>query len=491
MLMDFINSAKLNCKAAAKTFLLGASLLFFFKFSHAEVVVFNLAGLQDSERVLNNPDKGWYHHYYDNSLKKYLLKSDSDLDGFPNMQYLFLRFAWCYLEPKEGEFNWSLIDGAISKWKTKGIKVAIAVTAQETSEVYAVPKWVVDAGATGGMYPLLWDKKKKLFEPDYGNPVFLEKLEKLQKAIAERYDGGENIVSFTIASIGNWGEGHHLCTSRTAVSVDVIKKHIDIYKKHFKKTPLYINDDLMKYLRTPDEIRDLREYVESRKIGYKDDSILVGTSYAADPSKKSFLSGEFFDASYDYLPVVLEMEHYTLSLKSGLWKGKNGSERGADDVREIVEKSRCTYLGYHGEAAKYLSENPDYVREMANKLGYWFFVDELVLDTGSGAVEIAWDNRGAARAYEPYKIFLKFKSAGGKFEKTLRVKGADVCKLHSGKTRQSCFVDFGFLPRGEYEIYIGMLKTFKNGAKPRPIELGFKESLRGADGFYRLGKVKL
>ena len=32
----------------------------------------DLRGKQDSGRVLSNPDKGWYHHYYDNSLDKYL-----------------------------------------------------------------------------------------------------------------------------------------------------------------------------------------------------------------------------------------------------------------------------------------------------------------------------------------------------------------------------------------------------------------------------------
>jgi len=444
--------------------------------------------IQDKSRVLLNPDKGWYHHYYDNSLKKYLLKSDADLDKFPNMAFLFLRFAWCYLEPEEGKFNWALIDDVIAKWSPKGVKVSIAVTCQETGEVYATPKWVVDAGATGGMYPLLWNKKKFLFEPDYGNPVFLEKLSNLQKAISKRYDGNANIVAFTITSMGNWGEGHHLCTSRTAVPVEVIKKNIDIYTKYFKKTQLAINDDLMKYLRSPDEIADLREYVENRKIAYRDDSILVGTSYARNPAKKSFLSQEFFDASYQYAPTTLEMEHMFLTYKSGLWKGKNGSEKGADDLREIVEKSHCTYLGYHGEADKFLRENPDFVNEMANKLGYWFFINSLDFDSQNSKLEVVWNNRGAARAFNKYKVFFKIKQVEGDFQKTIQAKEADPREFLSGLTKQVYKVDFSDAPKGRYGISVAMKKGSKN---PRVIELGFKENLRDDDGFYKLGEVLL
>ena len=32
------------------------------------LVAEDLRGKQDSARVLSNPDKGWYHHYYDLSL---------------------------------------------------------------------------------------------------------------------------------------------------------------------------------------------------------------------------------------------------------------------------------------------------------------------------------------------------------------------------------------------------------------------------------------
>jgi hypothetical protein len=50
----------------------------------AEVV--DLTPKWDRETVLANPDKGWYHHYYDNGIDKYLLKRDADLDRFSRLR---------------------------------------------------------------------------------------------------------------------------------------------------------------------------------------------------------------------------------------------------------------------------------------------------------------------------------------------------------------------------------------------------------------------
>ena len=57
----------------------------------------DLKPFQDSRRVLENPDKGWYHHYYDNNLERYK-GEDGDIKKIPCLNHLFLRFAWAYLE---------------------------------------------------------------------------------------------------------------------------------------------------------------------------------------------------------------------------------------------------------------------------------------------------------------------------------------------------------------------------------------------------------
>jgi len=158
---------------------------------------------------LKNPHKGWYHHYYDNHVERYLLARDSDLLDFPGMDHLYLRLSWAYLEPQEGRFNWDVIDEVIDKWTARGFKIAFRISCRETGtdrveQQYATPKWVIEAGAKGDY----WLRGKRTgpegpWEPVYDDPVFLEKLENLIKAFAARYDGRPWLRYVDIGSIGD------------------------------------------------------------------------------------------------------------------------------------------------------------------------------------------------------------------------------------------------------------------------------------------------
>jgi hypothetical protein len=166
----------------------------------------------DESKVCNNPHKGWYHHYYDNGLANYgsLLKEGDFLEDFPGLNHIYLRLAWSYLEPVEGEFHWDVIDRIIDPWVSKGYGIAFRITCKETTkdQIFAAPKWVMDAGAKGEYFSNPWSKGWKNWEPDYGDPIFLEKLENFHKAFAERYDRKPWVEYIDIGSYGDWGEGH-------------------------------------------------------------------------------------------------------------------------------------------------------------------------------------------------------------------------------------------------------------------------------------------
>jgi len=147
---------------------------------------FDLTAYWDSITVLKNPDKGWYHHYFDNGIHKYLLKHDSELDDFPGMDHLYLRLAWSFLEPTEGKFNWTVIDTVIQKWVAKGYQISFRISCRETGLKFATPKWVYDLGCAGKFFDN-WGNET--WEPDYGDPIFLEKLEQFHQVFAARYDG--------------------------------------------------------------------------------------------------------------------------------------------------------------------------------------------------------------------------------------------------------------------------------------------------------------
>ena len=110
----------------------------------------DLTPLQDDQKVLVNPHKGWYHHYFDNAIKKYP-SADADVIAVAGMDHVYLRLAWAYLEPRDGEYNWKLIDDIIERFTAKGYGISFRITCKETDDelVYATPQWVKEAGAKG------------------------------------------------------------------------------------------------------------------------------------------------------------------------------------------------------------------------------------------------------------------------------------------------------------------------------------------------------
>ena len=56
----------------------------------------DLADYQDADTPLENPHKGWYHHFPDNHPDKYKIREDADLLEFPGMDHLYIRLAWSY-----------------------------------------------------------------------------------------------------------------------------------------------------------------------------------------------------------------------------------------------------------------------------------------------------------------------------------------------------------------------------------------------------------
>jgi hypothetical protein len=94
-------------------------------------VVHDLTPLHDATRALVNPHKGWYHHYPDNRLNRYEITRDADLLEFLGMDHLYIRLAWSYLEPKEGEYDWALIGRMIDKWTTNGLGIAFRISCKE------------------------------------------------------------------------------------------------------------------------------------------------------------------------------------------------------------------------------------------------------------------------------------------------------------------------------------------------------------------------
>jgi hypothetical protein len=381
----------------------------------------------DEQSPLANPHKGWYHHYFDNGLHKYLLEDDGDLQGFPGMDHLYLRLAWSYLEPREGEYRWEVIDRVIETWTARGLGIAFRISCRETGtkpveQQFATPRWVVAAGAKGGHYY----KGRKLgpegpWEPQFNDPVYLAKLDNFLQAFAARYDGKPWLRYVDIGSIGDWGEGHTSSGSGTKYGWPERKRHVDLHCKHFKKTQLVVTDDFVYGIPDEEGRERMHRYVMANNITYRDDSILVDWYVKTYYENATVRSPRYFEEVYPRFPTILELQHYHSAKRTGNWLGSPGStlaqkgdgKTGADIFREAVDILHATYIGFHGHADVWMRENPALTRELLNRCGYWYFLHRAVLadDLRPGTawvLKLVWENRGAAPAYHPYDLNVRF-----------------------------------------------------------------------------------
>lgn len=208
---------------------------------NATTNIFDLTSSWDTMRVLHNPHKGWYHHYYDNEIGRYK-GTGAAIDAMPGLDILFIRIAWAYLEPTEGNYDWHYIDDLVAAYESKGYRFGFAFTCKETDPSgtpvlgYATPKWVYDAGAKG-TWVNCWGVN--VMEPIYNDSIFLTKLTNFHSAVAARYKDKKWLAFIQVASYGTWGEGHNYPASDSVYANTVIQKHIDIYKAAYNAPKTY------------------------------------------------------------------------------------------------------------------------------------------------------------------------------------------------------------------------------------------------------------
>ena len=467
----------------------------------------DLTPLHDATRVLVNPHKGWYHHFPDNNPNKYIIAKDADLLEFPGMDHVYIRLAWSYLEPKEGQFDWAVIDRIIEKWTAHGLGISFRISCKETStdrveQQFATPRWVMETGAKGGYY-----RRGEAVGPDgpwepvFDDPIFLEKLERFLAAFAARYDDKPWARYVDVGSIGDWGEGHTSSGSGKTLSLAVRKLHVDLHLKYFKRTPIVISDDYVYSLKEPAEREILHRHILANGITYRDDSIMVNGYFSRSSDQFTVRSPEYFADAYRVTPTVFELEHYGKVKQLGNWDVRPDSpaakfgrgKSGPDFFRGALELLHATYIGYHGDAREWLTDNPALTRELLNRCGYWLFPVAVGLPSKMAAgtnasFQLTLDNRGVAPPYQPYE--LRVRLAGAKASHVAVVGRADKSWLPGAPiVVQNQLALPADLPPGPYTVSVGLFDS--SARKGRPVELALQATRREADGYYRVAAVNV
>lgn len=382
----------------------------------------------DTGAALINPRMGWTMHFYSNVPGNYGSKLDpaDHLDWFPGCSTVYLRVPWAFIEPEEGRFNWNLLDAPAQRWIAHGGQVAFRITCSENWTRYATPEWVRKAGAKGVDYK--WGQGPveggPLWDPDFLDPVFLDKLDRFLATMARRYDGNPNVAFVDIGSFGMWGEGHTGGSSRLSPekTLEAAKRHIDLHKKHFPRTQLAISDDVD----GPDTHSGrypAMDYARERGVTLRDDSILV------QPPPRSWYHADMAQPFWPTLPVILEHEHFGPSQQRKAWD--------PDLLLKAVEDYHATFLSIHWWPREFLAANSNVVDRINRRLGYRLRPVELAwpAEVKIGvpfAVEWTWANAGVAPMYASAFPALTLKAGKGGIVAVLADESLDLRTLEPG-----------------------------------------------------------
>lgn len=448
----------------------------------------DLRHLADDKTVLENPHKGWYYHFVDNGLKRPVYRDRlTEVKKFrtPCMNHLYLRMDWADIEGVgEGKYDFSYIDKIMDEWSPLGYKFALRFCCYEPWLEYAAPKWLFELGIahTRNEFKKEDGTVRYAYEPDYNDPVFLQKLENFLRAAAEKYDGDERIESLDIGTFGTYGEGHTSSGSDKIYPASVLKKHINLHLKYFKNTHLIINDDFIQeaWNQSPEDASEIYDYCIGKGLGLRDDSICV-KSYVEQFGYNTMRHPTFFSHFAENAPVDIEFCHIFHNIPERFKEGL--------PIIEALKTAHATYAGFHGYEEDWYEKTEYLTDYLTNRLGYWFFVDGVDAFTPTeGSVEMCkliFANRGFAKCYNKYRLELRLRDKDGRLF-DLNCEPIDTTLWESGSVNEvTVRLDYRAVPHGEYSFELGLFSD------ERPIKLALKEELLLSDGYYKLTDVKV
>jgi Domain of unknown function (DUF4832) len=424
---------------------------------------------RESDQLLVNPGMGFTTFYSFNG--------DSINSNHPECSIAYFRFYWDDLEPQDGKPAFAMLDSLLALAHRRGQKLALRVMCQNGHEMAdkrgndyrEVPGWYREI-ASGFLYP-----DSVHWQPDYDDPLFLEKHGRLIRALGGRYDGHPDIDHVDIGSVGHWGEWHS--TVGPLPSADTWRALIDIYLASFSQTPLVMNIDGDEAL----------AYAVASGTGWRADCLGDMRSTAADRDwdhmsvaypqaiEKHRLGGVWRNA-----PVVFET----------CWNMGHWQQQGWDE-NWILSKALEWHISVlnnksFGIPDQYMSV----VRELQLKMGYRFVLTRLThkSKTTAGetlALEMDWINRGVAPCYVIHPLAFELVPSSGSGPSHRVLTDVDITRWLPGRrVVYSEIILPDDLPPGKYKLRMALLDPHR--LQPA-IRLAIKTD--EDNGWYELSRI--
>jgi len=402
--------------------------------------------------AVRNPDKGWLLYSRNLPLDSY---SPSALSLASAAVW---RFEWAEIEPSENDFNWNLIDDALTQCARWGLKCNFGVMSANSgsTRAYVTPKWVFDAGARSVNVP---EPKKPhtlpiattQMVPVFDDPVFLDKLRRFVAALASRYDGNPNIAFIDIRSYGNCGEDNVAVWSGLSamreIAPEKLRAHVQIYMDAFQRTPLCLTWGAA-------DFSEIYDWAAAKGVWLRHD----GVCGASDGHELALCDG--------HVPAVFECSGEYLQMKQvGWWDGKQSVAGVGYTLESSVERGHPSFASL-GQAPwdtpQLLKDEPQLLARLSNRLGYNIVLRRAeaptLLRPGEPArLRLRWENTGVAPMFRRRVLGAALLDNNGRALSVCWPSGSNVSNWVPGKlVNEEMQLVFHDATPGRYMLAIGL-----------------------------------
>ena len=350
----------------------------------------------DNGQALVNPGMGWTLHFYSNVIENYgsQLEPSDTLDDWPGLSTVYLRVPWSFLGAARGKVQLVALRHAHPAMGRQGeedrhprelLRKLVALRHAEMGagrgrqgdrlRVRQRPaRRTVRCGSRTISIRCSW-RSWTIFSPPW--PGITTAIRTWPSSTSARSACGAKGIRASAAS-----------SSRRRRS-QVVKKHIDLHVKHFRRTLLCISDDVAGASR-PGRHFPETDYAISKGVTLRDDSILV------QPPPHSWYHAEMAQEFWPHWPVILEHEHYGASKARKAWSGEL--------LLKSVEDYHASYMSIHWWPRVELEENRATIDRINRRMGYRLQLKSISWPAAIAAgrpftVETSWANAGVAPCY--------------------------------------------------------------------------------------------
>ena len=420
--------------------------------------------LREVDTLFANPGQGWMSQQ----------RSPRGEPRFP-CSVVYIRFNWADAEPQEGKFDWKLIDDVIAAWKSRGAAVALRVMTcnAHSGGYYTSPKWLFDAGCrsfeflVGGDDPTSGGQRIPRIEPDYADPLYLEKHGAFLRALGERYDGRPDVEFLDIGSYGVWGEWH----TKHPAPVAVRQQIVDLYLRAFRQTPLvFMSDDA-----------EVLNYALAHGTGFRRDG--VGSPWHEENwiGSKKYAGVAGMADTWKRAPVVFEWFGDYAYLQSRQWS--------FDAAVNFMLSNHVSLI--NDNIGRVPPEAMPQLEKLARLAGARFVLRELTHEKtvrrgASLQMQMKWANVGVGKLHRTYALRLFLLDAAGQPALSVDGKANPRDWLPGTHDSAASLPIPSTLEAGEYTLAVALVEP--NGSRPF-----FRLAIDAAEkqGRYEVSKVKV